>query len=600
MPVQKYGLKFADGMDLLQVEFFMIQQGGQWTDKKTGRLFGNGLFYHYREAQKLLWPSEDHHRWSDLLLDNFLNNTITAVLGPKDAGKTHTAAKYALTDYFCFPDTTLILVSSTDLRGLELRVWGDIKKLWGEGVERFPWLPGTVLEAKHAIATDSMATGTPRDMRKGIICIPCLAAGGQYVGLGKFVGVKQARRRLIGDEAQFMRDAYLESIANLNSGDFKGIFLGNPLGQEDPLDKISEPENGWLTHPEPEKTTSWKNRWVNGKTVNLVGIDSPNFDYSQDPKPRFGYLTNKHSMAAVEAFYGKNSARYYEQCLGVRKSGLNARRVITREMCVANGAFDSALWQAGERIRIAAADIAYGGIGGDRCVIGHAEFGTSLDGLMQILLFPPVLVPVDYRNADRPEDQIAVFCRDYCKTYSVPPANFGYDSTGRGTMGVAFARHWEGAGAIIAVEFGGGPTERPVSLDLQIIDERTHVKRPKKCSEHYCKFVTELWFSVAYSIEGGQVRGLTEEVAKEGYSREWKMTRGDRIEIESKEDTKERTGRSPDLFDQTATLVEVARQRGFQIRKIAKNIEKDETEPWWVEAQKQQKSILRKATLIHS
>lgn len=596
MPLIKYGLQWQPDEDLLKIEFAMIQRGGQWKDKQ-GRLYGNGLFFHYKEASKILWPMEDHNRWTDLLLREFINNTITCVLGPKDASKTHSAAKFVLIDWFCFPDETLVLISSTDLRGLELRVWGDLKQLWKNALDLHDWLPGVVLEAKHAIATDEVRQGDTRDLRRGLICVPTISSGGTFVGLGKWVGIKQKRRRLVADECALMRDAFLDSIANLNSGDFKGILLGNPIGQEDPLDKASEPKEGWSSLQEPEKTTVWANRWLNGRTVNLVGTDSPNFDYSQDPTPRFPYLVNKHSIASVEAFYGKDSLQYYSQCKGVRKSGLNARRVITREMCEQFHAFDGAQWASTERTKVAAADIAYGGIGGDRCVTGHGEFGPGLDGQTILLVHPPVIVPVSIKKDERVEDQIACFCRDYCKSYNVPPANFGYDSTGRGTMGTRFAHNW--SADVIAVEFGGAPSSRPVSLDMFIVDEETRERRLQLCTEHYSKFVTELWFSIRYLIEGDQLRGMTDEVAREGYSREWIMVRGNKIEVETKEDTKKRMGRSPDFFDWLATLVEVARQRGLQIRRLAKIDAANDGEQWWEKQREEEKAIFKRTLLIH-
>jgi hypothetical protein len=597
MSFTKYGLPWTDDTDLLEVEFYFIRKGGQFKDAK-GRIYGNSLFYHYREAQKLLWPQEDHNRWSDLLLQEFINNTITCVLGPKDAGKTRGAAKFALTDWFCYPDETLVLISSTDLRGLELRVWGDLKYLWQSARASFPWLAGVVLESKHAITSDEITDGEVRDLRRSIVCIPTMSSGGTFVGLGKWVGIKQKRRRLVADECSLMKEAFLESIANLNSGDFKGVLLGNPLGQDDPLDKASEPKEGWSSMDEPDKTVVWDNRWLNGRTVNLVGTDSPNFDFPQDPKPRFSYLINKHSIANVEAFYGKDSLQYYSQCKGVRKSGLNARRVITREMCEENHAFDTAQWLEPQRTKIGAADIAYGGVGGDRCIVGWGEFGPGIDGQTILLIHEPMLVPVSLKKPERVEDQIATFIRDYCKDNGVPPINFGYDSTGRGAMGTRFASNW--SAEVVSVEFGGSASNRPVTLDTFIKDEETGERRLQLCYEHYSKFVTELWFSVRYVIEGGQLRGLTPEVAREGYSREWKMVRGNKIEIETKDETKKRMGRSPDLFDWLVTLVEVARQRGLEIRRFAKSDKTEDGEAWYEKAAREQKDILQKSTLIHT
>lgn len=589
---EQYGAPWPERYDKLMVEFACIRKGGIWK-AADGTDRGKGLFHHYRAAQSLMWPDDDHHRWSDLLLQAFLDRTIVAVLGPKDSGKTHTAAKFALTDYYAFSEETLILMSSTDLRGLEMRVWGDLKSLHDTARQKFRWLPGHSLDSKHAICTDNLEEDEVRDMRKGIICIPCLSSSGQFVGLGRYVGMKQKRRRLIGDESQFMKGSFLDSLANLNSGDFKGIFLGNPLGQDDPLDKISEPEHGWDSLPEPSETTTWKNRWINGVTINLVGTDSPNFD--EDTKGAYPYLITQQSIDNTVAFYTKDSLQYYSQCKGVRRTGLNAHRVITRELCEQFGAFDEVIWKGTTLTKIGACDAAYGGVGGDRCVTGHITFGEDINGKVVVVPSEPVIVPVSIKKSLRPEDQISDFCKNYCESNGVPPENFFFD--GRGSLAISIARIW--SANVEAVEFGGTPTTRPVSLDLYIIDPTTRERRLKLCREHYVKFVTELWFSVRYTIESGQMRQLPEEVAREGYMREWKMTRSDKIEIETKEETKLRMNRSPDLFDWLVTCVEGARQRGFKIAKIANEDESSYARDWLDDLARKHRELVHKHDLVY-
>src|SRR5208337_4889987 len=116
-----------------------------------------------------------------------LEERLTSIAGSKDSGKTNTTAAYALADYFCFPNETLILMSSTDTRGLELRVWGQVKAMFQEARERYDFLPGNVVDNKHAIFTDSLGEDCDvRDMRKGIIGVPCMTGQGTWVGIEKF------------------------------------------------------------------------------------------------------------------------------------------------------------------------------------------------------------------------------------------------------------------------------------------------------------------------------------------------------------------------------------------------------------------------------
>ncbi len=116
--------------------------------------------------------------------------------------------------------------------------------------------------------------------------------------------------------------------------------------------------------------------------------------------------------------------------------------------------------------------------------------------------------------------------------------------------------------------------------DLFIYDEKLKQKRLKRCDEHYSKRVSELHFSVRYAIEANQLRGLTNEVRDELCAREWKRTRLDKIEVETKEETRDRLGRSPDLADHAAILCEGARQRGFQIARL-ESVKAREADSTW-------------------
>lgn len=558
----RYGLSWNDQSNPLQIEMALIRNGGYIT---VGNVRGGqGLFFHYKALQKLIWPEgEDHHEWSDLMLETILANRITAISGSRDSGKTHVAlARFGLTDYFCFPHDTLILVSSTDLRGLRLRVWGDLVDMLKKAKERHPWLDGNVVESLHGIFTDKLTEDTPiRDIRKGIICIPCLDRKGTWVGgLEKFVGIKQKRRRLLGDECQFMHQDYLTTLANLDKGDFKGVFVGNALANMKALDKISEPVEGWGNHPDPTKTEVFKNRY-GGVTITLVGTDSPNFHVPEDQPVPFPYLVDRRDEKSVGDRYGRNSEQYYSQIAGYRKPGLFAHRVLTQEMCEKHGAFNDVVWQGEATTKVYACDM---GFGGDRAVAGWGEFGPEVGGSIIFNVHQPSVIPISVDT--EPEDQIALYIRKECGALGIPGSNVFYDAGMKATAAVAMSKLF--SPECNAVNFGGNPTKRPVSADEYVIDRETGAKRLKRCDEHYNKFVTELWFSVRLTVMARQMRNLPRDVADEFYLREWTKEKGDKYELEKKEDTKDRTGVSPDLGDWLAILIEGARRLGFMIENL--------------------------------
>lgn len=551
---RKYNLNWPEELHDLDIELAMLREN----------LHDNNPLPHYKAIDRLLWPEDDVHRWSDLAFEALSQNSITVLMGPSDSGKTYPSAKWGLIEYWTDPDNTLVLVSSTDVRGLELRVWGAIKDLYNRAREKFPGLQGVPLEAKHAITTDVVGDAVSRQarvLRKGIICIPCLQSG-RYVGLGKYVGVKQKRLRQIADECQLMGSTFLDAVPNFLGKDYKGVFLGNPLDPLDPLGRVAEPVKGWQSIEEPQKTTTWKTKFYNGTCVNFVGTDSPNFDFSEDEPPRYPYMISWLKIKQVEEFWGRDSVQYYSQCKGVMKLGLVGRRVITVELCEQHGAAKEAIWLNTDTTRIYALDPAYGGE--DRCVGGFIEFGRCEDETQIIRVNPPVIYAVKPGIGLKPERQIADQLAIELGMYKIEPNMVFYDSFGKGTIGQAFAEVF-GSNAPQAVDSGAPPTTRPVRNDLYINDEKTRSRRLKTCKEHYSKFVTEMWFSVRYVIECGQMRELPDEVRTEGCLREYGIVSGNRFELEKKEDTRIRMGRSPDLMDWLAVAVEGARRMGFQI-----------------------------------
>lgn len=77
--VLRYGLKWAAGTDLLQIEFKFIRSGGRIV--KDGKTYGDGLLAHYLAARKLCWPTRYSHRWTELMYREFIQNDLTVLLG---------------------------------------------------------------------------------------------------------------------------------------------------------------------------------------------------------------------------------------------------------------------------------------------------------------------------------------------------------------------------------------------------------------------------------------------------------------------------------------------------------------------------------------
>lgn len=106
-----YGLLWPELMAPLEIEFQMIRGGGQW-EKKNGGTAGNGLFWHWQRAKKLLWPDFEQHRWDELRAKCFLENTYIGEMGCAAGGKSQSACCNFLLWWYLYPHHSTVLVSS--------------------------------------------------------------------------------------------------------------------------------------------------------------------------------------------------------------------------------------------------------------------------------------------------------------------------------------------------------------------------------------------------------------------------------------------------------------------------------------------------------
>ncbi len=476
-------------------------------------------------------------------------------------GKTFSAAKFVLSYYFVYPEETTVLITTTTIDKLNLGIFGEIKKLFSDARELYPDLPGVVLDYKRCITTDRENEDDIRDLRNGVVGLACYK-GEQWIGIGPFVGIKNKHVFLVADEASLCDISYLRATANLDKNErFFFVPIGNPVnGEHTPLGKSCEPEDGWASVKDIEVTTTWDTKYPKGRCINFVGTDSPNFNTEG---LRYPFLIDQERIDSTLKFYGPHSEEYCAMCLGVMRPGEDSRRVLTKQLCMIHKAFEKAMWKGIQRIKIYAIDAAYGG---DRCVGGWIEFGEDADKHQIVRVNPPHVIKIGMRKGAEPEDEIAEHVKDDCLKNGIPVENIFYDSTGRGTLGAAFARVF-GSVIPVPVEFGGRPSARPVRLDLFITDV-DHTRRHKRCDEEYGKRVSEFWFAVRWLVESEQLRELPESVAYEFYLREWMFVGGNKRDVEPKDKTKQRLGKSPDEADWLATAVEGARQRGLQIAKL--------------------------------
>ncbi len=615
---QMYGLIWPASTHPANRELQMIAHGGQWQKKNKSGMAGNGLKFHFKEFIKTVWPEVDQHRWFDFFLENWLTHKYVGVMGPRNSGKTCGAALFHLTDWYAFPHCTTVLLCSTTAERLQDRIFGEIKKFHRLARQRIDWLPGSLIEGRLRIVyddADEISEG--RDFRNGIAGVPIKK--GSNKGMEDFIGIKNKRMRLCGDEVQLLPNAFIDVTANLSGNhDFKATGMGNPSQTTDSLGLLCEPAahlGGWDSGVDQTPLTKvWETRFPNGCCVQLPGSDTPNKD-APGP-PRYPYLMSTQQMDEEAKHWGRDDWRFNMFFEGRMPRGQGSRRVLTRNMCERGNAMDDPVWRDNNRTQIASLDAAFRAVGGDRCVFTRCQFGLEAsaplvgpDGVTNLIsqstdspkgrvlfaLIEQKIIPISAEatkgaalTIEDAEDQICKFVMSECQTYGIPPENFFFDCGMKASLASAFARLW--SKHVVPIDFGDKPTERKLREGMDVT-----------CRQQYFNFVTEMWYSARLVVDAGQFRGLTESVMLEGCKREFRHHTGsNKIQVETKEEMKEKCGESPDRFDSLVIALEGARRRGFQIGKFDNKEADAKDSKWKSEAREKAKRLWKSGQLTYS
>lgn len=588
--IEKYGAFWDEFTHPLAIEFRCIVKGGKWVRPK-GEEAGKGLFFHYKKAIEIIWPDFIQHRWFNTTLEEYLAHEWIGIAGPKDAGKTGGLSVILLADYYPFSTCTSIILSSTTMKALKNRVFGEFTMRHRAARKRIEWLPGHMIESECRIVTDERDENVDgRDVRNGVIGIP--VKDGKNNALDDIIGIKNKRKRWMIDELQTLPASALDGTANFmqNNADCKVIGSGNPSSMDDAHGKLCQPSNsigGWDGGIDQQGGTKvWPTTFDNGVCIQLPGSDCPNMDVAPELPVPFPFLMTRDRMEKDGRTWGKTDWHFMMFNEGRWPRGQAASRVITKQMCVNGHALEEARWAGPKRIKIGCMDA---GFGGDRCIFHELHFGREMwmpehpgeikvngfvtqeplenDDRQIIALIDTQVVPIEGSEVKGAEDQIVLWAKKECEKRDILPANFFYEAGMRTSLVQKFPQLW--SDKPVSIDFGGKPSEGKVSQDIDV-----------ECREYYFNFVTELWYTVRLVIESQQFRQLTEETMREGCMREYKRVGANKLQVETKKEFKEKAGFSPDLFDALVTGIAGAKMRGFTIRRI-KAIKSQEDDDRW-------------------
>lgn len=519
---------------------------------------GLGLAGHFKKIVEILWgpKSLKHfiwHPWAEKMNETVHEHPLTGKAYPHVAisscgsgGKTDFGAVYANVNWLCDPINTLVLCTSTDLKASRKRIWGSIVQYYQPIVG---CVPGKLVDSQGIIRTDD-GSGVFND-KAGI----ALIAGEkkkEKEAIGKLIGSKNKRVILLADELCELTEAILEAaFSNLVTNPFfQMVAFANFKSRYDPFGVFAEPVNGYdsITVDDEE----WETR--RGWALHFDGMKSPNILEGRDIWPIYG----SKQLAAHKKDLGENSALFWRMCrsfeapVGIDatlyaetdlKAGLAYERV--------DGVRESWL---GDRTRVSGLDPSFTN-GGDRCVQWFGWLGKLNNGLTVLEYDRLVLLREDVTRQRARDYQIVDQFQENCEREGVKPYHAAIDASGAGSVLYSIVCElW--SHEVLAVEFGGAPSDLVVSFD-----------DGKSAREKYDRRVSELWGVGVEFVRHKQIRGVSTDMAREMKARQYESKkRGDNviINVETKKDLKVRLGFSPDIADAGFVMLELCRQRlGF-------------------------------------
>lgn len=560
MAVVNYGLKFPNNHQPNQLECELAA----FKLKLSPEQGGLGTFTHCRNAMKMLWPKYQFHSWSKLRFEGLCSYPVNSWVGCAAAGKTWDAGAYGMIFFLADPLNSAVILTSTTGKMVRKRIWPVIQELY----HSCPGFPGNLVDSKTTLQAQK------GDDKHGIFAL-AVREGSTSKAVADIQGLHCKRILLIIDEATDTPEAVFEAVANLSKGcsDFQILCIGNPVSILDPHGLMCTPKDGWksVSADDEEWETAGVEKWgiEPGLCVHFDGLKSPNIKAGKDAYPFL--ITQADVDKARKVEYGEDSLGFWKYTRGFWPPETVSNRIFSEPLVIKHDGMGVHTFIS-KKTKIAGLDA---GFGGDKCVLRFADVGDLQDGSIGIQLGKSVEIGINVKSKEPIHYQLKDKIIAECNSEGVKPEHFGMDVTTEGG-GLADILATEWGNRIVRVEFGGAPSEMPVSTE-----------DPRMAKDVYDRKVTELYFVVRRFLQAGQLKGLQQKEIIQFCSREYEQKQ--KIKLDTKEECKKKIGRSPDDADAVVILVEVARRMGA-IAGGLKESKKDET---WACIARSQADIFR-------
>ena len=504
-------------------------------------------FYFWRVCDEL-WNREElpehmmvRHPWAEQMIRAAIKHKYLAVGGSASSGKSHTMAAWGIVQWLSQPRDTLVLMTSTTLREARKRIWGSVMSLLSV-------IDGAPIKIRDSIGNAAYIDENGTLIERAGLSLIAAEKSKTREAIGKFIGIKQKRVIMIGDELSELSESILQAgLTNLSKNpSFQMIGMSNPNSRFDAFGVWSEPKKGWES-VDTQTADRWTTKW-NGKYIRLDGERSPNITLGEVKYP---WLPTAEKLAEDRALLGPESRGYMRMVRAIFFDSDETTGIYSEAELTKGGAMGEVDW-ADKPTVVAGIDPAFTN-GGDRTILYTAEVGYARNGQYVCKLGEAIHLNDDATNKAVPRTyQIVHQIIDHCKRRNISANNVALDSTGAGAPFCdVLAGEW--SSDFMRVTFGGKGSDKRVSQNSQLTG-----------AELYTNRVSELWFVGKELLRTKQIYGVSSDLAQEMCARNYDMTKGTgtlRVKIESKPEFKARFGRSPDLADAAFLALDCARQR---------------------------------------
>lgn len=545
---KKYGVEWPTDVPDEMIELHCAKK---WREFKALNAKLDHPADHLLRACRMLFTPQQFtiHKWVEDFAKDFTETDFCVTLGAGATSKSNTYGAFLYLDWATDPKDTIVLVGSTTKDALKRRIWEAVLRyhniLQNHKTIQFP---GHSKPSGYSIVCDADdAEGMVAE--KGGIFGVALAEGGRLAGAHmKYVRVMVDEISTLEQEGG--RLAVEEAISNLRKGatSFKGFALCNPKSRFDLGCYYATPLAGWSSVTVDSEV--WETKF--GRARHLDGYKSPAI-LEPGGKEKYPFLINADSIERDRVELGEDSPRFFEQNRGFPPNQNNTATVLTETDIVSGKATDTSLNGveiAGvsgsspffRTLRVGSLDSAFSA-GGDNAILQEARI-VYVSDLPTIFFPPPEKIPIS-DTSERPVTyQLVDFVRGWALDRDIPMEMFACDDSG--TQSVADVLSVEVAPGVFRVNYSRAASDKTVNNSS-----------PELAKKKFRDMIMEAWALLAEFVKSGQVRGLSDECARQLCARQYMTnTKGVILEprrLESKPVFKARTKLgSPDQADAAA------------------------------------------------